>query len=114
MDDLIARLRSATAGNDALDIGIARALAPRPFAPPRFTSSIEVAAGIVPDGHEWAVGVDLENGTAWATVGRACRDECFDDIRAVAATPALALVAAALQVRSTASDFNPSGGDDAG
>ena len=66
---------------------------------PEYTASMEIAKTLVLSGHEFSVGIDLENNEGWAKVGKDIWDECYIDIITVATTPALALCIAALEVR---------------
>jgi hypothetical protein len=72
-----------------------------------FTSSVDAAARLVPDGFVWCAGIaEDDDGTyAWANVHN--RDPYCDgarvDFSPRAATPALALCAAALRARAQAS-----------
>lgn len=112
-DALIARLEAATEGSRDLDCEIYCAANPRcelaygapgvrirgnqtVFQPPRFSTSIDAALSLVPDGSGWTVGA-CTNNTRYAEVFSAggtkyvvCR----------AATPALALCIAALRARA--------------
>lgn len=67
--------------------------------PPLFSTSIDAALTLVPDAHEWTVGVDLENRVATASVGEDVWDEAFNLAIGRARTPALALVIASLKAR---------------
>ena len=61
-----------------------------------YTSSLDAAASLVPDGWQWVCGQDRpENGGAWADV----QPNIVGVTKVRAATPALALTAAALRAR---------------
>ncbi len=109
MKDIIAELEKAEAGSRELDRIIFELVKGRKrhistFEQyesseilPRYTVSIDAALILVPEGHEWETGSNLENQKGWAKVGDNVWDECFEDIVVIAATPALALCIAALK-----------------
>jgi len=117
---LIERVEQATGADRELDGAIEKMLTPdlaaRPWrylghgrwnddsepnganlvAAPRYTSSLDAAASLVPEGWQWACGKDRpENGGAWADV----QPNAVGVTKRRAATPALALTAAALRAR---------------
>lgn len=66
---------------------------------PKFTSSVDAAMSLVPEGHVWDAGTwRFTNSPAFANVGQRDRDSDYDS-EAFAATPALALTAASLRAR---------------
>lgn len=65
-----------------------------------YTASLDAAMSLVPEGHDWSLHVD--NGEALAGCEPASDDGCWCADRH-AATPALALCAAALRARATLS-----------
>lgn len=70
------------------------------YVAPRFTASLDAAMTLVPEGWMWSVGGGGPDDEPWACVteiAEPCRDISFD-----AATPAVALTAAALIARSEA------------
>ena len=71
--------------------------------PPRYTASLDAAVTLVPDGHEW-----LRKNEICMTVYREPDDlkEWARHIDARAATPALALCAAALRARAEMGEKN--------
>lgn len=63
---------------------------------PRYTASIDAAIQLVPAGHNWAIDTGHKNGiSAWCFDGHLWNTDA-----SVAATPALALCAAAIRARS--------------
>lgn len=71
---------------------------------PAYTASIDNALMIVPEGHDWALHCD--NGEAIAGCMQASEDGCdISDCRA--ATPALAIVIAALRARKALTKETP-------
>lgn len=107
MKDLIAKLESATEGSRELDALIWQALGnPVPRRPdwpyhvpaPTWTTSIDAALSLVPEGWEWALEFNQNNDeTAWVATCRMGDPMLF--IEPEAATPALALCIAALKAR---------------
>jgi hypothetical protein len=97
---LIERVEQATGADRRLDGDIETALG-WPFAQwtgdaRPFTSSLDAAASLVPEGWQWVCGKDRpENGGAWADV----QPNAVGVTKRRAATPALALTAAALGAR---------------
>lgn len=115
--ELAERCEAATGPDWSLDCDIARArgyhvpnpptgggLAVPTGSLPRFTASLDAAMTLVPEGWFWRVGHStLYDG--WAALNRVHPDHCNreDEAFAKAATPALALCAAALRSLSTPS-----------
>tara|TARA_Y100000310_G_C20602926_1_gene774004 strand:+ start:231 stop:599 length:369 start_codon:yes stop_codon:yes gene_type:complete len=63
---------------------------------PRYTGSLDAAMQLVPAGHNWAIDTGHKNGiSAWCFDGHLWNTDA-----SVAATPALALCAAAIRARS--------------
>lgn len=109
MDDLIAKLEAATEGSRELDAEIENILAggsdadlayilediERTTRPPHYTTSLDAAATLIPEGSIWCVQTD------WSLPGRASIsiDSHIRDVavRADAATPALALTIACIR-----------------
>lgn len=91
MNDLITRLESADGPSYALDREIGKAVG-RAFAPPQpYTASIDAALTLVPEGWKWAV--TSKNSAC-------CHEQHIAPLNwSYAATPALALAAAALKAR---------------
>lgn len=67
---------------------------------PRYTASLDAALTLVPSGHEWRAGDDLENRSAWASISDDVWDEANGEIIAIGKTPAIALCIAALKARA--------------
>jgi hypothetical protein len=71
---------------------------------PAFTASLDAAMTLVPEGWDWSAGTG--RGTGWATLGLPDDDQMGgssdDEVSCDAATPALALCAAALRARASA------------
>lgn len=105
MDDLIAKLEAATEGSHWLDRLIDEALGGDFDKPHSFTTSIDAALKLVPEGKAWGVGSimfdELPPRRAFAANCR--REGCITPdtpaYDAVGATPALALCIAALRAR---------------
>lgn len=78
---------------------------PNPVLSLAYTASLDTAMTLVPEGYNWGVGPweDWKTGprTAWAWCDETGED-WTDEMNVQAATPALALTAAALRVRSAA------------
>jgi hypothetical protein len=69
---------------------------PQTIYPPKYLTSIDAAMQLVPAGHNWAIDTGHKNGiSAWCFDG-----QLWNTDASVAATPALALCAAALRARS--------------
>ncbi len=110
LQDLAERVEKATGADRELDCRIFASFSPEEWSqadldyaisapdrtvnPPRYTASIDAALYLVPEGWTWGA---FDNGTAWAWPNEA-RD-LLAGIRSTAATPALALVSAALRAR---------------
>lgn len=96
--ELAERCEKATGPDRHLNLAIANAIYGDDLAPPgtsyAFTSSLDAAMTLVPEGQEWAGG--FEDGAAFAHVH--VPGEYAELIEA--ATPALALCAAALRARA--------------
>ncbi|MDH3376209.1 MAG: hypothetical protein OEQ39_04475 [Gammaproteobacteria bacterium] len=100
MKDLIERLEAAESGSRELDANIALSmggsvkLVPGPNGAqwPHYTTSIDAALTLVPEGWRWQV-------SGFEASGEACVDSLALDLEryGAAATPALALVIAALR-----------------
>lgn len=118
MTDLLAlaeRCEQATGPDRELDARIEAALAEadfdalandgvhvRDWNAPAYTASIDAAMSLVPEGREWRVRwCELPDGT-WASIARIGENGC--GLNTSAATPALALCAAALRARATLSE----------
>lgn len=111
IEALIARVEAAEGPSRELDAEIARAtgwttypvgwwLAPDKTShtePPRYSESLDAAAALVPEGHNWSLDVLLRDGNEARTFYGAHPNEI--DTEATGATPALALTAAALRAR---------------
>jgi len=113
--DLIARLETATEGSRELDAEIVRAVDPDAFFaddgsfesavydcinryPPHYTTSLDAALTLVPEGWGWSV--DYANACMLSTLGGDGHvDYLHTTYAREAATPALALVIAALKAR---------------
>lgn len=68
--------------------------------PDHYTASLDAAMSLVPEGHVWDAGTSrFTDSPAFANVGRRDQDSDYDS-EAFAATPALALTAAALKARA--------------
>lgn len=98
MDDLIQRIEAAEGADRALDYDIAH-LTGDHFRnggkAPAYTASIDAALTLVPEGYDWSLdNFDGDRGRPHAWV---CKDGPF--YNATAATPALALCAAALRAK---------------
>lgn len=105
MKDLIERLEKATEGSRELD-GLILASLPAPFAAPgrcqmriaaHWTTSLDAALKLVPEGREWSVMLDDLGYRAVVYDANNAQGEVFEG-----ATPALALTIAALKARSEA------------
>lgn len=75
----------------------------RGFDPPYFTASLDAAMSLVPEGYEFALGTGRQNAMSEEHKSPWARVFALDDISAppsLAATPALALLAAALRARN--------------
>jgi hypothetical protein len=70
---------------------------------PMFTASLDAAVTLVPDGCDWHVQANPSVGACWASVGGPIKQRISSDVRK-AATPALALCAAALRARAASHD----------
>lgn len=101
LTDLIARLEKEPSGSLALDREVWEAVAGDDASaleiPPAYTVSLDRALTLVPKGRYVKLQIDRTHDRAWVWVE-------LDDVEAVAhATPALALVIAALKARQAAS-----------
>lgn len=108
MNDLIERLEKATGPDREIDLAIYRAEFPHPAVGlpkrnqdeydrargPRYTSSIDAALTLVPEGCKWEASSYPKNGAAWVGPFKAPVQQFT-----VAATPAIALCIAALKAR---------------
>lgn len=97
--ELAERAEQATGPDSAMDFDIARTIADlsgsnQPIL--AYTASLDAAMTLVPEGWFWTGGRDREGRGAMAVVSQ---DDCL--VPAVAATPALALCAAALRARAS-------------
>lgn len=66
--------------------------------PPAYTSSLDAAVSLVSNGYDWHVQNNPSVNAAWASVGKPTAH--WGDMMRRAATPALALCAAALRARA--------------
>ncbi len=113
MADLADRIEAATEGSRELDAEIALAIGWQNCIPcdfngikhrmggilnaPPFSRSVDAALSLVPEGWDWATG---SNGANRGHSLLASRDDTDREIEADAATPALALCAAAIRART--------------
>ena len=119
LDALLTRLRAAAGADRWLDVEIARAvgadlghaagmhdaLLAQPFSPVRrYTSSVDAALTLVPEGKAWTVGQNVHHWYWSASVNALDEDGAPKSIGwgGPSNSPALALCAAALQARMEA------------
>lgn len=105
--DLAARLEKLPGANFAIECEIGRATGRLAHA---FTASIEKALLLKPAGWYWRVGHGAQH-AGWAHLNRVHSDHCEaeDEAHAIAATPALALCAAALRALACPRELKQAG-----
>jgi hypothetical protein len=109
--ELAERCEKATGPDDALDWAAAEAIGCAPGLP--YSASLDAAMTLVPDGYEWGCGSwgnpDTDGPWAWCATRQQSADNDLDYGKA--ATPALALCAAALKARAAECVPNTPEGD---
>ncbi len=112
MTELIERLKAARGPNRILDKELAKHFDTyRTYGAngtvhgyPAYTSSIDRARMLIPAGHEFSIGDDLENNKGWAKIGDDVWDECMGDVVVAAATIELAICIAVLELELQEND----------
>lgn len=97
LEQLAARVEAATGPDYALEFDIARTLKRAAHPPKNYTASLDAAMSLVPEGATWELDCGTEQSTATVFAPIADEPGWVTDAPAQAATPALALVAAALR-----------------